>query len=65
MRKYIRLMLKNKAEKEGIKSSRYVHDTFEKMQIKKYGATKRSINKAKGTAPRRKWKNRIEAELGK
>lgn len=65
MRKYIRLMLKNKAEKEGFKSSTYVHNNFEEMQIKKYGATNRLKNKAKGTHPRKKWKSRIEAVLDK
>ncbi len=64
MRKYIRLILKNKAEKQGIKASKYVHYKFDEIQVKKYGATKRNINKAKGSKPRRKWKNRIEMVLG-
>ena len=63
MRKYIRSMLRNTAEKEKIKASKYVHDNFEEMQIKKYGATRRKINEAKGAKPRRKWKNRILVNL--
>ena len=63
MRKYIREMLRNRAEKEGVKASTYVHDEFERMQVKKYGETKRMKNRAKGTHTRSKWKSRIEAVL--
>lgn len=59
MRKYFRKILRSKAEKEGVKPSKYVHKKFEEMQIKKRGIKRRDINKAKGTHPSRTWKNRI------
>lgn len=58
-------MLRNKARKEGVKASAYVHNNFEEMQIKKYGEINRLKNKAKGTHPRKNWKSRIEAVLDK
>lgn len=59
MRKYIRNMLRNRAEKKGVKPSRYVRSEFDRLQIKKYGDTVRKINQAKGTHTRRTWKMRI------
>ena len=63
MRKYIRAMLRGKAEKIGAKPSKYVNREFDRMQIKKHGVEKREINKARGTAPKRKWKARTEIGL--
>lgn len=59
MRKYIRYMLRKKAEKMGVKASQYVSKEFNKIQIKKYGYLKRKINQLKGTHKRKAWKNRI------
>ena len=62
MRKYIRAMLRGKAEKIGAKPSKYVNREFDRMQVKKYGVEKREINKARGTAPKRRW--RALTEIG-
>ena len=59
MRKYIRQMLRKRAENAGIKPSKFVHSRFVNMQVEKYGQKTREINMAKGTHPRRTWKNRI------
>lgn len=59
MRKYIRKMMKYNAEQQRIKASKFVHNNFEQLQIKKYTKTRRDINKAKGTHKRRIWKQRI------
>jgi hypothetical protein len=63
MRKYVRGMLKEKARKEGVKASAYVHDEFDDIQTKRYGNIARKKNIAKGTEPRSKWRSRIEAVL--
>lgn len=60
MRKYIRAMLRGKAEKFGAKPSKYVNSEFDRIQIKKYGVDNREINKAKGTHPKKRWKARVE-----
>ena len=61
MRKYIRKMLRAKAERMGVKPSRYVSREFDKYQVKKYGATRRRIAQAIGTHKRKVWRSRIEA----
>lgn len=61
-RKYIRAMLRGEAEKIGAKPSKYVNREFDRIQIKKYGIEKREINKARGTAPKRRW--RALTEIG-
>ena len=60
MRKYIRAMLRGKAEKIGAKPSKYVNREFDRMQVKKYGVERREINKARGTAPKSRWGQRTE-----
>lgn len=60
-RKYIRNIMRAAAERRGIKASRFVNREFDRLQRKKYGATVRAINKAKGTHKRAAWKTRIEA----
>ena len=60
MRKYIRKMMKAEAEKMNVKPSRWVHKSFEKYQIDKYGEITHIKNKAKGTHKRNTWKTRIE-----
>lgn len=61
MRKLIRSMLRAEAERLGVKPSRYVSREFDKYQVKKYGATRRRINQARGTHKRNTWKNRVSA----
>ena len=62
-RKILRNKFRREAEQLGVKSSRYVGRMFDRYQIKKYGETVRTINQAKGTQPRRKWRLRIESAL--
>ena len=61
-RKFIRYALKRKAERMGVKASRYVAREFDKIQVEKYGRVCRRINQAKGTHKRETWKNRIVIE---
>lgn len=63
MRKIIRSILRSSAEEYGVKPSKYVHKQFENRQVKKYGLKRREINKAKGTHPKRTWKNRINVRV--
>jgi hypothetical protein len=62
-RKCRRNMLRAQAERLGVKPSKYVAREFDKYQVKKYGHTRRLINQAKGTHPRRTWKPRIATAL--
>ena len=59
MRKIIRNMLRSKAEHIGVKPSRFVKYEFNEIQIKKYGETRRLINKIKGTHKPKTWRTRI------
>jgi hypothetical protein len=61
-RKHIRSRLRANAERIGAKPSRYVSREFDAYQIKKYGSTVRTINKAKSTHKRKTWKMRIVLE---
>jgi hypothetical protein len=65
MRKYIRKMIRSKAEKKGAKASRYVRSTFNNLQIKKHGSKKRWINQAKGTHKRSTWRMRVSLALAR
>lgn len=58
-RKIIRNGLRREAEIRGVKQSTFVHNVFEKYQIMRFGKKIRRINEAKGTHPKRTWKNRI------
>lgn len=51
--------LRAKAERLGVKPSKYVAREFDKAQVKKYGETRRRINQAKATHTRKTWKQRI------
>lgn len=64
MRKHIRSILRHNAEKHHLKPSAHVAAAWDDFQIKKVGRTRRRINQAKGTAPKGKWKQRIEAVRG-
>ena len=63
MRKLIRASMRGQAERRGAKPSKWVSVEFDRYQIKKYGATKRAINKGRGTRKRSKWKEAIAYEL--
>lgn len=63
-RKVIRNGYRSEAEFRGVNASRFVAQMFDRRQIKKYGATVRIINQAKGTKPRRVWRERILGALG-
>lgn len=60
MRKHIRNRLRARAESMGVKPSRYVKQEYDRYAVEKYGATRRKINKAKGTHKQKTWSNRIE-----
>lgn len=59
MRKYIRNMLRARAERMGVSPSRYVTSEFDRYQVDKYGKTRRRINQAKGTHKRKTWRLRV------
>lgn len=61
-RKCLRNMIRVQAARAGLKPSKAVARLFDQHQVKKYGEPRRRINQAKGTHPRRTWKQRI-AEL--
>lgn len=62
MRKLLRSILRSKAEKMGVKPSRYVRTEFDEYQSKKYGRVVRKLNQVKGTHKRKTWKYRILLE---
>lgn len=62
-RKHVRRLLRAEAETKGAKPSAYVHTEFDRIQVRKYGRTRRRINQAKGTHKLRKWRVRIEAVI--
>lgn len=51
-RKYVRGMIRAKAEKMGAKPSRYVHNYWNAMMIKKYGVQTRAVNVWRGALKR-------------
>lgn len=59
MRGLIRRKMRAEGERKGVKASRYVAREFNRRQVKRYGATVRRINQAKGTHKRRTWRARI------
>ena len=61
MRKYIRSILRHSAGKHHLKPSAHVAAAWDDFQIKKRGLHRSRINQAKGTTPKGKWKQRIEA----
>lgn len=54
MRRYKRAILRARAEKLGVKASRYVRETWDKLQRKAVG-TQRGVNVMHGTRPKSKW----------
>ena len=59
MRKYVRNALRVKAKRMGVKPSKYVAEEYDRYAVKKYGETRRRINRAKGTHKRKSWGLRI------
>lgn len=62
-RKIERNKLRRVAEINGVKASRYVNREFDRKQTEKYGAAVRTVNCAKGTHKRSKWRERISAVM--
>ena len=54
MRRLKRSILRHRAERRGVKPSRYVHDVWDRIQIRKVGANLRAHNKQYGTKPKRR-----------
>lgn len=61
MRKYIRAIMRAEAEKKGFKPSKAVHEMWTRFQVKKIGqngSVIRKVHQARGTHPKRQWKQR-------
>lgn len=60
MRKYRRMVLRMQAaNKLHVSPRKFLHKMWERYQIKKYGATKVAVNKARGTHKKRTWAQRV------
>lgn len=57
MRRIRRSILRHEAERQNVKPSAYVNTMWRRIQTKRYGEklTKRFL--ARGTKPKRKWRN--------
>lgn len=64
MRKHIRNLMRVQAEKQSYTPSKAVNQLWNNLQIKRYGLQKRLANQARGTLPKRKWKNAYERTFG-
>ena len=64
-RKFIRGAMRAYARKHDIKESKYIRTMFDRLQVNKYGATRRKINQAKATTPKRLWRLRVASVLEK
>ena len=64
-RKFIRGAMRAYARKHGIKESKYIRTMFDRLQVNKYGATRRKINQVKASKPKRVWRMRIASVLEK
>lgn len=58
MRKHMREILRRRAERIGVKASRYVAQAWNKHEVRKLGEGQRARNRAHGTKPRRLWAGR-------
>lgn len=63
MRKYKRSIMRAAGENKGYKPSRFVAMAWNEYQVNKVGRKRRKINVAKGTHPKRSWRNRIADAL--
>ena len=64
-RKFIRGAMRAYARKHGIKESKYIRTMFDRLQVNKYGATRRKINQTKASKSKRVWRMRIASVLEK
>lgn len=58
MRKHMREILRRRAERLGVKASRYVAAKWNEHQVRKLGRDQRALNVRRGTKPRRLWPGR-------
>lgn len=58
MRKHMREILRRKAERLGVKASRYVAAKWNEYEVRKLGREQRAVNIQRGTKPRRLWPGR-------
>lgn len=56
MRRLKRAILRHRAEKKGVKPSRYVFNAWDRIQTKKVGAHERARNRLRGTKTKRQWR---------
>lgn len=61
-RKFVRGAMRAYARNHGIKESKYVHDMFDRLQVKRWGRTGRRIHQAIGTKSKHLWDLRINVE---
>ena len=59
MRKHMREIMRRRAERLGVKASRYVAKMWNTYEIKKLGAAERALNQRRGTKPKRLWPGRV------
>ena len=55
MRRLKRAILRHRAEKKGLKPSRYVREIWHKLQEKRYGKKMARIFQGRGTRKKRNW----------
>ena len=58
-RAHMRELLRRKAERLGVKASRYVAAKWNEYEVRKLGEARRRANQAHGTRPKRLWAGRI------
>lgn len=58
-RAHMREILRRKAERLGVKASRYVAQMWNRYEVRKLGEARRLANQAHGTRPKRRWAGRI------
>ena len=56
MRRLKRAILRHRAEKKGVKPSRYVFTMWDRIQRKKVGPRERARNRRRGTKTKRQWR---------
>lgn len=58
MRKHMREILRRRAERLGVKASRYVARKWDEYEVRKLGREQRAVNVMRGTKPKRLWAGR-------
>lgn len=59
MRRLMRSILRSRAEKKGVKPSRYVAKMWNRYEVRKLGQAERDLNVRRGTKPKRLWPGRV------